>query len=70
MLTGEGQLRKQAIKSNVKVKGIIYVFDILVEHQIITPQLAAERLSLLYKVNQRLPQKEIEERIARWSKTS
>ena len=70
LLTGDGQLRKQAIKSNVKVKGIIYVFDILVEHQIITPQLAAERLSLLYKVNQRLPQKEIEERIARWSKTS
>ena len=70
LLTGDGQLRKQAIKSNVKVKGIIYVFDILVEHQIITSQLAAERLSQLYKVNQRLPQKEIEERIARWSKTS
>lgn len=68
LLTGDAQLRKQAIKSNVKVKGIIYVFDILVEHQIITPQLAAERISLLYKINQRLPKKEIEERITRWSK--
>lgn len=68
LLTGDAQLRKQAIKSNVKVKGIIYVFDILVEHQVITPQLAAERISLLYKINQRLPKKEIEERITRWSK--
>lgn len=68
LLTGDAQLRKQAIKSNVKVKGIIYVFDILVEHQVITPQLAAERISLLYKINQRLPKKEIEERIVRWSK--
>ena len=68
LLTGDAQLRKQAIKSNVKVKGIIYVFDILVEYQVITPQLAAERISLLYKINQRLPKKEIEERITRWSK--
>ena len=68
LLTGDAQLRKQAIKSNVKVKGIIYVLDILVEHQVITPQLAAERISLLYKINQRLPKKEIEERITRWSK--
>ena len=68
LLTGDDQLRKQAIKSNVKVKGIIYVFDVLVEYQIISPQLAAERLSLLYKINQRLPKKELEERITRWSK--
>lgn len=66
LLTGDNQLRKQAIKSNVKVKGIIYIFDFLVESRIISPQQAAEKLQQLFKANQRLPKKEIEERISQW----
>lgn len=31
LLTGDGQLRKKAIETNVTVKGIVYVFDYLVE---------------------------------------
>lgn len=38
LLTGDRQLRNKAISSNVTVKGIIYVFDQLLEHKIIGPK--------------------------------
>jgi predicted nucleic acid-binding protein len=66
LLTGDAQLRKKAIESNVTVKGIIYIFDLLVENQIITPQQAANKLSELKMINKRLPRKIIDERIGKW----
>ena len=66
LLTGDAQLRKKAIESNVTVKGIIYIFDLLVENQIITPQQAANKLSELKMINKRLPRKIIDERIEKW----
>lgn len=67
LLTGDGQLRKKAIESDVTVKGIIYVFDHLVECKIISPNYAATKLRELMKHNSRLPKSIIQERIEKWS---
>lgn len=67
LLTGDGQLRKKAIESNVSVKGIIYVFDQLVEYNIIPQYLAASKLQELITYNSRLPKSIIQERIEKWS---
>lgn len=67
LLTGDGQLRKKATASNVTVKGIIYIFDQLVSFNLLTPSSAADKLSLLSKINSRLPKSTIEERIVKWT---
>jgi rRNA-processing protein FCF1 len=66
LLTGDRQLRARAIGTNVAVKGIIYVFDELVEKRIITPSFAAVKLEELFFKNQRLPKRIIQERIESW----
>lgn len=66
LLTGDRQLREKAIEANVAVKGIIYIFDMLVEHHILQPQIAATKLEELLAINPRLPKKIMRERIEKW----
>lgn len=67
LLTGDGKLRKSASKSGVDVCGILKIFDLLVEDFKIIPRRdGAEKLAKLYKINNRLPSREIEDRLARW----
>lgn len=66
LLTGDNKLRKSAIKAGTKVSGILYVFDELIGQQIITPQIACEKLNLLRSINHRLPLQDITERLRRW----
>lgn len=66
LLTGDNKLRKSAIKSGTIVSGILYVFDQLVEQNIITPQTACDKLNLLRGINHRLPDRDITERLRRW----
>lgn len=68
LLTGDGNLRKEAEKDNVAVSGIIFVFDNLVESKIITEKQAAVKLFLLVSKNPRLPHKECQTRIDTWNK--
>lgn len=67
LLTGDNKLRKSAIKSGTLVSGILYVFDQLVEQKLLLPQAACDKLNLLRKINNRLPDKDIAERLKRWS---
>lgn len=67
LLTGDNKLRKTAIKAGTNVSGILYVFDQLVEQNIITPQEACEKLNLLGNINHRLPDKDIIVRLKRWT---
>lgn len=67
LLTGDNKLRKTAIKAGTNVSGILYVFDQLVEQSIITPQVACEKLNILRSINHRLPDKDITERLKRWT---
>jgi hypothetical protein len=59
-------LRKIAKKDGVDVRGILYVFDLLLGLEIISPKDAYNKLLKLSEINDRLPQKEIDERLALW----
>ena len=66
LLTGDRKLRTVSVFDGVEVHGIIYVFDTLVELDIISRQVAVEKLQKLYSLNPRLPKEEIEKRINLW----
>ena len=66
LLTGDGQLRKKASASDVIVKGILYLFDLLVSEGILSRENAAIKLKELIGINHRLPRKEMDARIDRW----
>ena len=67
-MTGDGKLRAAAEKDNVKVSGVLYLFDNFVEYGLLSPLEAAENLESLMTVNMRLPKAECESRIAKWRK--
>ena len=66
LLTGDRKLRTVSAYDGVEVHGVIYVFDTLVEFEIISRQLTVEKLQQLYVINPRLPKEEIEKRINLW----
>ena len=66
LLTGDGKLRKAAENDNIKVSGILYVFDNLIEYGILSEKDAADLLENLMKINLRLPKDECEKRILKW----
>lgn len=66
LLTGDGKLRKSAEKDNVKVSGILYIFDNLLEYEILGKTSCAKKLEQLMQLNMRLPKNECEKRIKRW----
>lgn len=67
LLTGDGKLRRVAIEEGTEVRGVLYIFDKLVEDGLLTPKMACEKLQLLRKLNGRLPSKEIEKRLDYWT---
>ena len=68
LLTGDKQLRNRASESHVTVRGILYVFDLLMQHHILPAEKIVAKLQELQETNQRLPQKLIQERIDKWSR--
>ena len=66
ILTGDRQLRNRAEERGIIVSGILYVFDQLVEHNLIPPYEASQKLEALFKINTRLPKREIEIRLEKW----
>ena len=66
LLTGDRKLRTTSILDGVEVHGVIYVFDALMEFDMISHQVAVEKLQQLYAINPRLPKEEIEKRINLW----
>lgn len=66
LLTGDKTLRKRAEGEGITVSGILFVFDELVNHNIISPNEAAVHLAELYECNVRLPKEEVEKRLKQW----
>lgn len=66
LLTGDGKLRSQSLKKGVEVKGILYIFDILLLSELISFEMAIYKIEQLYQKNQRLPQKAKTERLECW----
>lgn len=67
LLTGDAKLRSKAHACSIEVHGVLYVFDQLVDYEIIKPEMAAQRLKRLFNKNQRLPETEIQKRVEKWS---
>lgn len=68
LLTGDGALRKSAIKRDISVRGIIWIFDQMVDACICDKPFAASKLEILKAANPRLPVGELDKRIDAWSK--
>jgi len=66
LLTGDGNLRKTVKSSGIEVKGILFIFDQLIDNNIIDFQTAIQKISKLSLLNTRLPKKDIENRIEKW----
>ena len=66
LLTGDRKLRTVSVYDDVEVHGVIYVFDALVESNMISRQVAVEKLQQLCVINPRLPKEEIDKRINLW----
>lgn len=66
LLTGDGKLRKAVENDNVKVSGILYIFDNLIEYGILSEKDAADLLDKLLQINIRLPKDECKKRILAW----
>ena len=66
MLTGDRRLRRYAEEQSIEVHGILFIFDELVRHDIISTSMAADRLEELFAINARLPKADIRDRINRW----
>lgn len=67
LLTGDGQLRKQALKDGIQVHGALWLLDKLVELGLISRQRAHDSLSLMLAANARLPKPECNIRFTAWS---
>ena len=66
LLTGDRQLRDKATEANVTVRGILYVFDLFMQHQILPAEKVVAKLQELQETNQRLPKRLIQERLEKW----
>lgn len=66
LLTGDRKLCSVAEKDSVRVSGILYIFDRMVENCVLPCALAAEKLGTLRKKIGWLPKEECESRIMKW----
>lgn len=66
LLTGDNKLRKSAERDNVKVAGVLYVFDSLIEYDILSKEKCTKKLTQLMNINKRLPHNECNKRIKNW----
>lgn len=70
LLTGDRQLKNKAAERNVKVRGVLYVFDLMVENNLLNKNCAISRLKELQAKNVRMPKKAIADLIEKWNKLS
>jgi len=66
VLTGDGPLRKFCQTKHLEVRGIIWLFDVIVEKGLVSPVSAAEKMESLLRFNSRLPKDECSHRIQQW----
>lgn len=59
-------LRRKAIQTGISVRGILYIFDLLYERQIISGQVALQKLTDLMEINTRLPKEKCDKRLDKW----
>lgn len=68
ILTGDRRLRIEAKNKGFEVHGILWVFETMMEENLMKPKKAIEKLSELMKINTWLPIDECNKRIEKWRK--
>lgn len=63
LLTGDGSLRDAAVEEGVKVHGVIWLLDLMVENGIIDKRKRATSLKLMVKSGSRLPCEDVKVRL-------
>lgn len=70
LLTGDGNLRRDALENGVTVRGILYVFDLLIDARLLSFQMAINKLEQLLSNNVRLPRGACSSKIESWKSLS
>ncbi len=66
LLSGDKLLRNTALRDKVKVKGILYIFESLINGEMLSYSKAADKLEELINSGSRLPLRECKRRIEIW----
>lgn len=66
LITGDRRLRNYAAQEGVRVHGILWLLDQVVEVEAINPERAARSLEAIRVHGARLPQTECEKRLKKW----
>ena len=66
LITGDKKLRKMVEKNGIEVRGLIFILDEILNQELISFPDAVQKIELLYQLNDRLPQNELEKRIRLW----
>jgi rRNA-processing protein FCF1 len=66
IISGDRLLTKTARNDGITVRGVLFIFDELVNHNIITTLVAATKLEFIINMGARLPKKECERRLHEW----
>lgn len=67
LLTGDGRLRKQAMRDGLEVFGALWLLDQLVAHGVVSPAQAGQGLQAMLAHGARLPPAECQLRMDAWS---
>ncbi len=66
LLTGDKDLRTFAGKKHIEVHGTLWILDLLIEKELLVPQVAAQKLQKLLDTKRRLPKHECKNRLMAW----
>ncbi len=67
ILSGDRKFKKFCERNSKEVKGIIWVFEEIVNKELLPAKIVAEKLVLLLTINTRLPLEECQQRIKKWN---
>jgi hypothetical protein len=66
LLAGDGQLRTAAAAEGIRVHGVLWLLDHLVDRSVVTPARTAGALDAMLAAGARLPRAECTRRLDRW----
>lgn len=69
LVSGDKALRKAGKERNIEVHGTLWIFDILVEQNLLPDRIAAAKLENLRSLERYFPETECQIRLARWRAT-
>jgi hypothetical protein len=68
VLSGDGQLRKEAARKGLEVHSTPWLLDLMVAESTLSPSTAIEKLEWLMSINRRLPHRECTRLIEAWKR--